>query len=642
MEIVQYRHLRTQIPALYALVSLNALVVSVAFFPLAPRLVSVVMPGLLITVCMVRLVRWLHPLAPGQLTAEFARQQIARIDVYAAIMGVFFSIWAILLDLYGGMEGHGYVVIFVAITMLGGMTCMAYAPRGALIICGIVLGTFVPFTLWHCTLPEKAVALNVALACALTLKVQFAGFATFVRLETSKQELHSERVAAQQLGEENARLAHTDVLTALPNRRHFFGQLDLLLNEAGPGSCFAIAVFDLDRFKPVNDTLGHAVGDRLLAEIGDRLRQFDSAGLTIARLGGDEFGAIIEAKASSGDPAGDHATLAESICARICEAIQQPVALGEHRVCVGCSAGLSLYPENGMAAHDLFDRADFALYHAKRHRRGGVVRFSTALEQMIRSEQAIEAALQAADLPRELTLAYQPIVAARSHRLVGVEALARWDSPVVGPVPPEMLIATAERLGMARAVTLALFDRAMADFDMLPHPLRLSFNLSAADLADRGTVDGLVRRMQARSPEPGRIVFEIIETSLIADFEAVRAVLERLRQHGAGIALDDFGTGYSSLSALHQLHIDVLKIDRSFAARLGDPAGRRLMSAVRNLAAALDVECVFEGIENEAQLIEATLAGFHYVQGFFLARPDRLETTLRFALGQEDRASAAG
>jgi predicted signal transduction protein with EAL and GGDEF domain len=216
--------------------------------------------------------------------------------------------------------------------------------------------------------------------------------------------------------------------------------------------------------------------------------------------------------------------------------------------------------------------------------------------------------------------------------LCGVEALARWESPSIGAVPAEMLIATAERLGMARQVTLALFTKAMLDLAAIPEAVRLSFNLSATDLADRETIDTLVAMIAGRTGHDRRIVFEITETSVIRDFDKAREALARLRAEGAGIALDDFGTGYSSLAALNQLQIDLIKIDRSFASRLTDPAGRRLMAAVRNLVSALDVDCVFEGIETEGQLLEATLAGFHYIQGYYLARPDKLKQALRFAV----------
>ena len=225
--------------------------------------------------------------------------------------------------------------------------------------------------------------------------------------------------------------------------------------------------------------------------------------------------------------------------------------------------------------------------------------------------------------------------------MVGVEALARWDSPLVGPVPAEMLFATAERLGMARTVTLELFDRALADSVRMPGNLRLSFNLAPTDVTDPGTVAALIDRINRSGANANRLVFELTETSLVSDFDLARFALERLRACGAMIALDDFGTGYSSLSTLHMLPIDIIKIDRSFAARLDDPDGRRLVNAIFNLTRSLNLECVFEGIETEMQLMEVTLAGFHYAQGYYIERPVALQTLLDNPLRTTRAQSAA-
>jgi EAL domain-containing protein (putative c-di-GMP-specific phosphodiesterase class I) len=181
---------------------------------------------------------------------------------------------------------------------------------------------------------------------------------------------------------------------------------------------------------------------------------------------------------------------------------------------------------------------------------------------------------------------------------------------------------------MARTVTLAAFDRVLTDCTRLPPQQRLSFNLAPTDIADPGTVAALIERITRSSIAPQRLVFEITETSLISDFDSARAALKRLRACGAMIALDDFGTGYSSLSTLHMLPIDIIKIDRSFADRLDDAEGRRLVRAIFNLTRSLNLECVFEGIETEMQLTEATLAGFHYAQGYYIERPLALDVLL--------------
>jgi diguanylate cyclase (GGDEF)-like protein len=557
----------------------------------------------------------------------YAQRMLQRTEVLGTALSVLFVFWALALDQYGDGDLHGHVTVFVAITVMGCIFCLAYLPRAAHLVCYIVLGVFLTYCLARGTVTMTSMALNILMVSVVVLKVLRDSFGSFTALEDSQAALQHQQAQAQRLAEENARLAHSDPLTGLPNRRYFFARLDALLARGDRAAPFTIGVIDLDRFKPINDVHGHAQGDRLLQVIGARLRDASGPDTVIARLGGDEFGLIIEGSMEA----------AEATGAWLCQRVQEPVPLGDIVVSVGCSGGLAAWPEAGATAHDLFDRADFALYHAKKARRGGIVRFSCELERIIRSEQALEAALQSADLKRELAMVYQPIVRTRALTMVGVEALARWESPAIGAVPAEQLFATAERLGMARTVTLAAFERVLGDFARLPADQRLSFNLAPTDIVDRGTIAALIERIAQSGIDAQRLVFEITETSLIGDFDAARAALERLRACGAKIALDDFGTGYSSLSTLHMLPIDIIKIDRSFAARLDDGEGRRLVRAIFNLTRSLRLECVFEGIETELQLMEATLAGFHYAQGYYIERPVALDTLLE---RRADRSAA--
>ena len=618
LPVEQFLRLRRQLPPMYLILTMNAATLAYTHTGYAPRWLAVWLPTALIAMSLLRLAQWLRPIDESRVTERFALRQMKQIEIMAAAFSAGFVAWALALDQYGGSAEHGHVTVFVAITVMGCIFCLTYLPRAAHLVCLIVLGVFLTYCLASGTITLAAMALNILLVGLVVLKVLRDSFGSFIALEDSQAALQQERAAAQHLAEENARLAHSDPLTGLPNRRYFFARLDALLARRGDVPPFSIGVIDLDRFKPINDVYGHAQGDRLLQVIGDRLREASGPDAVIARLGGDEFGLIIEGTLEA----------AEAMGTWLCELVQQPVPLGDLVVSVGCSGGLAAWPEAGTRAHDLFDRADFALYHAKKARRGGIVRFSAELERIIRSEQALEAALQSADLKRELAMVYQPIVRTRSMTMIGVEALARWESPTIGAVAAELLFSTAERIGMARTVTLAAFDRVLADCAGLPAVQRLSFNLAPTDIADPDTVAALIERIARSRIDAHRLVFEITETSLIGDFSAARAALERLRACGVKIALDDFGTGYSSLSTLHMLPIDIIKIDRSFAVRLDDAEGRRLVRAIFDLTRSLNLECVFEGIETEMQLMEATLAGFHYAQGYFIERPVALHVLL--------------
>lgn len=618
LPVAQYLRLREQIPALYGLLSVNAAILAYTHRLLAPPFLVITAPTILILVCVLRMLVWMRPLTASDFDVDVVSRRMKRTVALAMVLAIAYVGWALALDRYGGPYEHGHVAIFVAVTVLGCIFCLTFLPNAALLVAICVLGTFVAYCFVQGTEVLIAIALNIALVTAVILKILRDYFESFVRLEISQRELQNERRQAQALSEENARLAETDALTGLPNRRYFFASLQGLLDRAGPHEVFTVGLIDLDRFKPINDTHGHAYGDRLLQVIGERMLTQCPENMIVARLGGDEFGLIMMGDLDA----------AEGPAQALCRAIHEETRIGDIVVSVGCSAGLAVYPHAGTTPHLLFDRADFALYHAKKQKRGQCVRFSEELELLIRSEQAIDAALQEADLGLELSLVCQPIVEAENLDPIGVECLARWTSSRVGAVAPEMLISSAERVGRAREVALVLFDKALAALAQLPSSMRMTFNLSGYNLCDSETITALLESIAASQCNARRLVFEITETSLIADVESATAALQRLRATGACIALDDFGTGYSSLSSLHMLPLDMVKIDRSFATRLDEASGRRLITAIRNLARSLSLECVIEGIETETQLISARLAGFSLVQGYHIARPMALSDLL--------------
>ncbi|MGH6743903.1 putative bifunctional diguanylate cyclase/phosphodiesterase [Novosphingobium sp.] len=617
LPVAQYLRLRERIPPLYGLLSVNAAILAYTHRALAPGFLTLTIPAVLIACCLIRMLVWLRPIGQRDLEADVALRRMRRAIWLALVFAMAFAVWSLCLDRYGGPYEHGHVAVFVSVTVLGCVFCLTFLPTAALLICLTALGMFLVYCVTTGSATLTAVAINIALVAAVILKILRDTYDSFVELEVAQRDLRAERRQAQALGDENARLAQTDALTGLPNRRYFFATLENLL-ESGEDKVFCVGLIDLDRFKPVNDTYGHAQGDRLLQVIGTRLIAQCDPSVTIARLGGDEFGFIV--------PGGPDE--AEAIAQKFCAAIRSPARIGEVTMAVGGSAGIAIYPESARTAHSLYDRADFALYHAKNHRRGQCVRFSDHLETLIRSEQALDAAMQSADLSHELSVAYQPIIATESNQPVGFECLARWTSPTLGVIAPEMMIAAAERVGRAREVTATLFDHALDTLARLPHPISVSFNLSGHDISDAETIGTLLERIETSGSDARRLLFEITETTLIAELDTARIVLERLRATGARIALDDFGTGYSSLSSLHQLPLDMVKIDRSFAPRLDETVGRRLISAIRNLARALSLECVIEGIETEDQLLSARIAGFSLAQGFHIARPMSLDDML--------------
>ncbi len=634
LPVVQYLRLRRHIPAMYLLLIVNVATLSAIYVTLAPQFLTITLPAFFVAVCLVRRWQWSRPIGACHIELEAAQRMLKQTAIMSGLLSLGFLIWVLMLDQYAGPTEHATIPVFIAITVLGCMFCLNKLPLPAEIMCFVGLGGYLIYCVLGGNGVAIAIAANIMLVGVRVLKVSRDSFTLFVNHEDSLRQLQAERHQAIMLGDENAQLAHSDMLTQLPNRRYFFAQLKRLVASANSDTMFLVGLIGLDRFKPINDNLGHVQGDRLLQVIGQALARICDENTQVARLSGDEFGLILLGPADA----------IERKLQEFNDSIRKPIELGDVRVSVSCSMGLASYPTAGMTADELFNRAGCALYHAKNHLRGGGVHFSIDLENMLRSEQAIESALQTCNFEQELALAFQPIVYAGQQNLTAVEALARWTSPKLGRVSPEQLFASAERLGIARSITLALFDQALAALHKLPQDVLLSFNLAAPDIADGETIATLLKRIELSGIDAQRLVFEVTETCLIHDFDAARIALKRLRASGAKVALDDFGTGYSSLSSLHLLPLDYVKIDRSFTPRLGSCEGRQFLSAILNLARSLNLECVFEGIETEAQLMEATLIGCKYLQGYFIAMPSSLDDVLKICaadkLSETQRLSA--
>jgi len=616
-------HFRRQVPWMYALLVINAVALAYTHTNLAPRWLTHAIPAMLILLIASRLFRWLMPPTPDMLTEDGARRIIRQTTVLGSFLAIAFVAWALSLGSYGGPYEQGHVVVFIGTTVLSCLFCLSHLPGAALSVGILVSVPLVAYCLTSGNSVFVSVGVNVGLVTAVFLIIVKDANKVFQGLVTSRNDLIVERQQAQRLSDENRQLAHTDPLTGLPNRRFFFGALEALLiarqrDASGTVAPFCVGVLDLDRFKAINDTYGHVYGDRLLDAIGRRLSQHISGGVTIARLGGDEFGVLFDGPPEQAEPA----------IAALCAAIHVPVAIDGMEATLGCSAGIAVYPDAGSTAHALFDRSDYALYHAKAHQRGGCAVFSPDQEALIRVEQRVEAALQVACLERELEVHYQPIFDTRSMTISSVEALARWKSPTLGEIPPATFIAAAERMGIINRVTLILLERALEGLAALPDPVALSFNLSAQDIMSPSTMREIVRMIVATNIAPQRIVFEVTETSLVTDMASAREALQRLRSFGVRTALDDFGTGYSSLCSLHELPLDILKVDRTFVNGMATGPGRSMVSAIRNLAQSLSLDCTMEGIETESQLIEISLAGYRYAQGFLLGRPMPIDTLL--------------
>ncbi|MGF6596685.1 diguanylate cyclase (GGDEF)-like protein/PAS domain S-box-containing protein [Paraburkholderia sp. GAS448] len=414
-------------------------------------------------------------------------------------------------------------------------------------------------------------------------------------------------------------LAEHDVLTKLPNRALFAKRLGVVLGNAQiTGQRVAVLFIDLDRFKNINDSLGHHIGDALLRSVSRRLLQAVRANDTVSRLGGDEFTVILSSVSNAAD-------VARTLDERLIPLVREPHEIGGMTLQVSCSIGVALYPEDGHDIETLMQNADAAMYQAKAAGRNLVKFFSPDMAEHARYRLALEACLRTAIERNELRLAYQPCVDARTGELVAVEGLLRWNSPQIGTVAPAQFIPVAEETRLIIPIGAWVIDEACRqiaqwrDQDLLE--IRVSINLSAIQLRAPDLLETLGRSLATHRVPPDLLELEITETVLMDSAENYLEAIRAIRALGVKLSLDDFGTGYSSLSYLNRFPLDRLKIDRAFVHDMLDaPADLAIIKAIIELGHELGLRVVAEGVESEheAQILRGI--GCDELQGFLYAR----------------------
>jgi diguanylate cyclase (GGDEF)-like protein len=454
----------------------------------------------------------------------------------------------------------------------------------------------------------------------------------------------------RRLQDQLSRGARTDALTELPNRTVVQERVQRAIEHARrhPGYGFAVLFMDFDRFKQVNDTLGHGVGDELLRQIaqrltdtlrpGDTVARVDSQRQTAARIGGDEFVVVLEGIRTAAD--------VHVVAQRLLEALTQPYAIGPHHVQSSVSIGVVLSAQAGDSADAVLRDADTAMYEAKRAGRGRYVMFDPAMHERVVHALKLENDLRRALRERELFVVYQPVVDLRSGTVCGVEALVRWQHPQRGVVPPVEFIPVAEEAGLIAALGDFVLDAACRQYASWcaslgsATPGLLAVNLSRAQLMTPGLVQSVRTVLQQTGLRPSQLQLEVTE-SLAAQDEVVQNTLLELKALGVRLALDDFGTGYSSLACLHQMPVDTVKIDRSFLHQVEASGYHRVViEATIRVAQTLGMTCVAEGVETEAQAALMRSLLCDRGQGYLFSRPLAAPDFERW-LGQRDAVSDA-
>jgi diguanylate cyclase (GGDEF)-like protein/PAS domain S-box-containing protein len=411
-----------------------------------------------------------------------------------------------------------------------------------------------------------------------------------------------------------------DALTLLPNRVLFHDRLKHALARMQRSQTLTAVLFlDLDRFKLVNDSLGHHMGDELLAAVAPRLSQAVRASDTVARFGGDEFGILLE------DIAGEHDAIATA--ERIAAVFARPFVLGANEHFVTVSIGIAL-ARGGEPAENLVRDADAAMYRAKEHGRARYEVFDDAMRVRAIARLRVENDLRRALDRDELSVVYQPVVSLAHRDIVGVEALLRWQHPTLGMISPTEFIPVAEESGLIGAIGDWVLERACRQaanwYPMRPDsaPFGLSVNLSAVQLAKSSFVETVDAVLRNTGLDPNCLSLEITESVLLADSEALTHTLRALKARGVRLVIDDFGTGYSALGYLTRMPLDALKVDRSFVVGLGiQPRDTAITEAIIGMSRALSLEVVAEGVETPLQIDELRRLGCGLAQGFYFSRP---------------------
>jgi diguanylate cyclase (GGDEF)-like protein len=409
----------------------------------------------------------------------------------------------------------------------------------------------------------------------------------------------------------NAFLAEHDPLTELPNRALFRHRAAGALAAAVPaGKPVAIAIIDLDRFKEVNDTLGHHNGDHLLTELARRLDAETRPGDTVARLGGDEFGVILTDLPD-----------AEGALRRLRGVIELEALISGLPLSVEASVGYVVAPEDGTDIDELLQRADIAMYVAKA-RHAGVARYDQSQNSYDAANLGLIAELRRAIAADELVLHYQPKTNLDDGRVEAVEALVRWEHPTQGLLPPGRFVPLAEQTDIIFDLTTWVLDRALDDLHAIPDDVAVAVNISARSLSRPDFADGVVEALDRHAIPARRLIIEVTETALLTDPGRAATILGTLSRYGVRISIDDFGSGQTSLGYLSTLPVDELKIDRSFVSDMLDsPAHQAIVRSIVDLGHNLSLRVVGEGVETSSVLASLRSAGCDEAQGYLLARP---------------------
>lgn len=601
-----------RLPLLYLVVVVDAALVALRFRDEAPGWLTLFGPLVLGNFALWRAFYW-RPGAVAKRTVAVLRRDLKAMSWVGAVAGFAFALWGMLLYPFGDTAEQSFIHYIIAVTLFSGILGLGHSPLTAL---RIAIAITIPTTgqILFSGHPNAVLVIFVqVVVTTLLLLITNGHHQDFVRLELSRQELARREREAAQLAENNLLQATVDPLTGALNRRAILARLEDEL--AGPGDATDkawLALIDLDGFKHVNDTYGHAAGDAVLASVAMRLSGFARI-RHFGRLGGDEFAAII-------DPALDEDGV-RTLATELSEALRAPVLHGG--AVLRLSGSVGVHRMDGRSASDCLERADAALYKAKEQSDGAVIVFSPDDEAELQDRAAITRLFNDSDLADRLRLLYQPIIDGESGGITGFEAFVRWSPDGERWLAPGQFMALAEATGRTGELTRMVMARALRECRAWDYDRTLSINLAPRDVMRTGTADALARLAEEAGAPTHAIILEVTERALMADPRRAEAQLQTFRNRGFRIALDDFGAGWSSLSQVNRVPLDMIKIDQELSrALVSDPGARTLVGTIISLAWQLGIDCTIEGVEDEAQAQTARALGIRLMQGYHFGRPE--------------------
>jgi diguanylate cyclase (GGDEF)-like protein len=606
--------------------AINVALATIAFFDLVPTADLVLWTAGSLAICIYVGVRSLRRRRRASVTATASRKSPLRPAHNVLLFSVLLALpWAFLGTVWAGQVGDSEVVLIALMIGMAasGSVLLAPVPGAAVLYAATIL------------IPLAVKCLFLLSNNYLILGLLDLSFFVFlVGLIFSKAQVFMERLEAVEslkesvaalvsAREETERTAMTDGLTGVANRRAFMARLNDLSAEREQSAEYGVFYIDLDRFKGVNDALGHAAGDALLRVASSRIANTVRDGDLVARLGGDEFAVVAR------DIPG-RAT-ANTLAQRLVSALNEPFNLEGQRVQIGACVGVALASESDAAGDLLLKQADLAMYAGKSTGRNSHRIFEADMLRSAEERQAIELGLRNALVNNELELYFQPIRRLSKENVTGFEALIRWRHPTRGLLPPAQFLSVADEMGMANDIGAWVIDAACAQAAKWPSDITVGINLSPLQIASDDVARRIGQALEVSGLEARRLEIEITETSLLQNDPVTLDQLRRLKQLGVSIALDDFGTGYSSLSYLISFPLDRIKIDRLFISQLGRSRESDLIvRSISQLAKNLNCSVVAEGIETEEQLQRLRALHVSYGQGYLLGRPAPADEATKF------------